>query len=264
MNEYFSHDYNARNDIKIKKMFMGEGVSGIGIYWCLVEMLYENNGYLNLEDIPAIAYDLRTKEDKIHNLINKYDLFCTNEKQFFSNSILKRLDIRNEKSEMARKSAVARWENDKKKQAKMRTHSECNANAKQTECDSNAIKINKMKKNYIKENYIKNESILNKNIISKQASNIKKEEESNNVRVCENFEIQDYDDLLDDFGVFGEYRNAIFRFIGHLKINFNLVMLNSRLENLIVKLDRCQDDRQKVKMIDDAIIKGYKRLEIEE
>ncbi len=261
MNEYFSHDYNARNDINLKKLFMSEGLLGIGLYWCLVEMLYENNGYLNLDDIPTIAYDLRTKVEKVNNVIYKFDLFCTNEKQFFSNSIIKRLNIRNEKSEKARKSAEARWENIKENYNKnanvMRTHNERNASALRPRCERNAIKENNIKEK-------KKDIILDKNIISKQASNLKKEE-TNISCVNEYFQNEDYDVLLEEFGVDGIYKDAIFRFIKHLKVNFNLVMLNERLENLIVKLDRrCDNDIEKAKIIDDAIVKGYKRLECEE
>ncbi len=259
MNEYFSHDYNARNDINLKKLFMSEGLLGIGLYWCLVEMLYENNGYLNLDDIPTIAYDLRTKVEKVNNVIYMFDLFCTNEKQFFSNSIIKRLNIRNEKSEKARKSAEARWENTKENYNKnanvMRTHNERNASALRPRCERNAIKENNIKEK-------KKDIILDKNI--KQASNIKKEV-TNSTRVSVNFQNKDYDVLFDEFGVFNEYRNALFRFIKHLKANFNLLMMNDRLESLILKLDRhYTNDFEKVAVIDSAIAKGYKRLEIEE
>ena len=95
--------------------------------------------------------------------------------------------------------------------------------------------------------------------VSKKVSNLKEKELTNNTHVCES-----YDDLLDGFGVFREYRQAVFRFISYLKVNFNLVMMNDRLENLIVKLDMCYlDDIDKVKALDDAIVKGYKRLECE-
>ena len=136
MSEYFSHDYNARNDLNMKKLFMGEGLSGIGLYWCLVEMLYEKNGYIDLEYIPIIAFDLRTTEEQVNNVIDKYNLFCKNDTHFFSNSVLKRLDLRNEKSEKAKKSANARWNN---------------ANAMRTHNDSNAIKEKESKVNKIKD-----------------------------------------------------------------------------------------------------------------
>lgn len=140
MSEYFSHDYNARNDLNMKKLFMGEGLSGIGLYWCLVEMLYEKNGYIALDYIPIIAFDLRTTEETVHRVIDNYELFCKNDTHFFSNSVLKRLEIRNEKSEKAKSSANARWNN---------------ANALRTHSESNAIKENKIKEKENKENKIK-------------------------------------------------------------------------------------------------------------
>ena len=140
MSEYFSHDYNARNDLNMKKLFMGEGLSGIGLYWCLVEMLYEKNGYIALDYIPIIAFDLRTTEETVHRVIDKYELFRKNDTHFFSNSVLKRLEMRNEKSEKAKSSANARWNN---------------ANALRTHSESNAIKENKIKEKENKEKKIK-------------------------------------------------------------------------------------------------------------
>ena len=140
MSEYFSHDYNARNDLNMKKLFMGEGLSGIGLYWCLVEMLYEKNGYIDLDYIPIIAFDLRTTEETVHRVIDNYELFCKNDTHFFSNSVLKRLEMRNEKSEKAKSSANARWNN---------------ANAMRTHSESNAIKENKIKEKENKEKKIK-------------------------------------------------------------------------------------------------------------
>lgn len=106
------------------------------------------------------------------------------------------------------------------------------------------------------------------NIASKQVSNLKKEEQTNSACVGEGaerfFKNESYNDILDSFGVNGEYRNAIFRFIKHLKANFDLILLNDRLEALIVRLDLTyRENSEKVKAIDEAISKGYKRLECE-
>ena len=55
---YFSHDYNARNDIKIKRLIVAHGYEGYGIFWALIEDLYQNANALPL-DFDCIAYDLR-------------------------------------------------------------------------------------------------------------------------------------------------------------------------------------------------------------
>ena len=38
---YFSHDYNARNDIKIQALLVEHGAAGYGVYWIIVEILHE-------------------------------------------------------------------------------------------------------------------------------------------------------------------------------------------------------------------------------
>lgn len=119
---YFSHDYSARNDPKIKKLIHKHGYLGYGIYWAIIEDLYMNNNELQL-DCECIAFDLHTSENLIHSIIFDFDLFVVNDDKFYSNSVKNRLEKRNEKSEKARLSAEKRWENAKL----MRTHNEPNA-----------------------------------------------------------------------------------------------------------------------------------------
>ncbi len=45
---YFSHDYNTRNDFKIKKMIMKLGYTAYGVYWALIEDLYNNDNNINI------------------------------------------------------------------------------------------------------------------------------------------------------------------------------------------------------------------------
>jgi len=66
---YFSHDYNSRSDDKIKNLIRKHGVAGYGIFWCIIEDLYNNANALRL-DYDCIAYDLRTDCDIIKSIIN--------------------------------------------------------------------------------------------------------------------------------------------------------------------------------------------------
>ena len=126
---YFSHDYNARNDEKIKRLIRKHGMVGYGIFWSIVEDLYNNANALHL-DYEGIAYDLRSDSDTVFSVINDFDLFVFDVNSFGSLSVQKRLDERNDKSIKARESANKRWNN---------------ANALQTQSDSNAIKERKGK-----------------------------------------------------------------------------------------------------------------------
>ena len=122
--QYFSHDYNARNDSKLISLQMKLGMEGLGIYWCLVEMLYESGGEIMLSECERIAFELRTDIKNIKSVISDFGLFKKDKKVFFSESVNYRLQIRKDKSIKARASASARWDNANG----VRTHSERNAN----------------------------------------------------------------------------------------------------------------------------------------
>lgn len=136
---YFSHDYNARNDPDLSDLLMKLGMEGIGIYWCIVEMLYEQNGYLNLDKCESYAFALHTQCDKLKAVIQSKGLFNKNGTKFWSESVLRRLARRKDISEKASKSAKKRWDNTK---------------AMPTQCEGNAIRVNKIRvnKSKVKEN----------------------------------------------------------------------------------------------------------------
>jgi hypothetical protein len=126
---YFSHDYNARNDEKIKELIFKHGMSGYGIYWSIIEELYQNANALLL-NYERIAFELRTECELVKSVINEFNLFIINDKNFSSLSVEKRLNERSLKSEKARLSADKRWSN---------------ANAMQSHSEGNAIKERKVK-----------------------------------------------------------------------------------------------------------------------
>lgn len=129
---YFSHDLGARNDPKLQTVLMKLGHAGKSVFWDLIEMLYEEGGYLNLKECENYAFALRTDSDCINKLINDFDLFKKDKNRFWSPSVLRRLAKRNEKSEKAAKSAKKRWDNPKL--------NENNANALPSDSERIAIK----------------------------------------------------------------------------------------------------------------------------
>ena len=106
---YFSHDYNARNDEKIKSLLRKHGMFGYGIFWAIIEELYNNANALQF-DCERIAYDMRTDSDSIKSILTEFDLFVFEGNCFGSHSIQKRLEERNIKSKKAKDSAIKRWE----------------------------------------------------------------------------------------------------------------------------------------------------------
>jgi len=130
---YFSHDYNSRTDLKIKKLIKEKGMRGYGCFWAIIEDLYNNANALQT-DYESIAYELREDAEFIKSLVCEYDLFCFEDDFFGSKSVERRLNERNEKSTKARESALSRW-----------NKSERNTNALPPQSDSNAIKERKGK-----------------------------------------------------------------------------------------------------------------------
>ena len=141
---YFSHDFNARNDIKIKKLIAKHGYLGYGLFWAIIEELYNNTNVLP-NDYDCISFDLRCDAEVVKSIINDFDLFVVDAESFGSLSIQRRLNERNEKSKKARESVLARWNKQKE-----------DTNVLPTNYDSNTIKESKGKENKENENKINN------------------------------------------------------------------------------------------------------------
>ena len=136
---YFSHNYNSRSDSKIKKLLHKHGLLGYGLYWAIIEDLYNNANALQLH-YESIAYELRTEKNIVKSIIHDFDLFVIDGGYFSSNGVKRRLEQRNEKSIKASNSAKKRW-----------NKGEVDANALRTQSEGNAIKEKKGKEIKIKE-----------------------------------------------------------------------------------------------------------------
>jgi len=137
---YFPHDYNSKNDEKIKFLIRKHGMLGYGLFWSIVEDLYNNANALRL-DYEGIAFDYRVNVEVVKSVINDFELFEFDGNNFGSTSIERRLNDRNLKSKKASQNALNRW-NKVKSDANA---SKSDATAVQPLCDINAIKERKGK-----------------------------------------------------------------------------------------------------------------------
>ena len=144
---YFSHDYNARNDIKIKRLIVKHGYEGYGIFWAMIEDLYQNANALPL-DYDCIAYDFRTNSDMIESIVNDFDLFEVGEDTFSSLSIQRRLGKRMEISE--KRAKAGRISAEKRKKERRTEHVlKC---VEQIPTKESKVKESKVKDNKEKDN----------------------------------------------------------------------------------------------------------------
>lgn len=114
-NNTFIHGYGARNTVQMRKLMTKMGVEGIGIYWCIIEMMYENDGTLAWSEVEYIARTLNVDVCKVEKLITAFELFEFDEKAFWC-PVVKREVTRRKKavkklSEVGSKGAQKRWKN---------------------------------------------------------------------------------------------------------------------------------------------------------
>jgi hypothetical protein len=155
--EYFSHDYNARNDPKCVALIKDFGAAGYGIFWFLVEVMNEHGG--KIKKFPALysalSHEFRIKESiltkQIEAMLHKYELLLEDENYLWSESVLSRLIIRQEKST---KRAVAGHEGGIKSGESRRKKIE----SKQNEAPLEANEANEANKRKLKE--IKEKEII--------------------------------------------------------------------------------------------------------
>lgn len=112
--DWFPHDFYSRVDSKILGIRMDLGMEGLGVYWSLVEIIYEGGGYLKKSELPRTIFELRCSEEIVIKVIEDFDLFQFDEEKIWSITALERIEKRQEISEKAKESINRRWSKTKK------------------------------------------------------------------------------------------------------------------------------------------------------
>ena len=104
---YFSHDYHSRDHLRdVRKDW---GMAGYGFYWCLVEILHEQGGFIKESELESIAYDLRAEEQMAHDVVYKYGMFQVKKGKICSARVIENLQKREELSKKRTAAAESRW-----------------------------------------------------------------------------------------------------------------------------------------------------------
>lgn len=143
---YFQHDYNARTDPKLQDVLIEHGAAGLGVFWCIVEQLYEQGGHLPVKSCKSIAFALHVDVSMVESIVNDFDLFTNDGEKFWSKSVITRLGKRADIAEKRKAAAIKRWQSSKEKQE------QCNVDASALQNDAKERKENESKENNIKEN----------------------------------------------------------------------------------------------------------------
>lgn len=111
---YFSHDGNARNDLKCVKLRRSLGWEGYGLFWAIIEILRETDNYsLDFSSIDDLAFELKVDLEKVKSVINDFGLFRTKGTRFYSQRLSESMSKYNETkkqlSESGKRGNAIRW-----------------------------------------------------------------------------------------------------------------------------------------------------------
>ena len=112
--DYFPHDTNASNDMKMQALLTFGGLAGLGFYWFLIERMYNEDTFLldisasETIQIHCRNMSITTQEwDRYLEICLKYGLFKKDiydtEKKLCSDGVMKRASIVVEKRKESQK-----------------------------------------------------------------------------------------------------------------------------------------------------------------
>lgn len=136
MNNYFSHDSNARNSTELLQVRIKFGAEGYGIYFMLLERLRDEEGYMSIKDYNTIAFDLHVDSSIVKSIIEDFGLFVFTDdgKYFYSEGFSKRMEKKDEvskkRSESGKKGNEVRYNLQKNNELPQNTR-KCDTNTSQ-------------------------------------------------------------------------------------------------------------------------------------
>lgn len=119
---YFPHDSDARNDMKIKLLLSHFGHEGYGKWWILIEILREMEGFalpIDSKFMQVVERELDMKRGKLMDFINflvEIKLLELSDGKILSKSLIVRMNnwsfLTKTRKERAIKAANSRWKNE--------------------------------------------------------------------------------------------------------------------------------------------------------
>ncbi len=109
--DWFRHDIYAHLDIKVRKLIRRGGYEAYGVYWFIVELLYENGGEMNVEDLNEELECI--DHESMLSTISDLGLLVVSNGKVSSNRILEEIDYQDsckrKKSAAGKKGMDARY-----------------------------------------------------------------------------------------------------------------------------------------------------------
>ena len=105
MADWFRHDVDAHNDIKIRRLLRDKGLSALGLYWYLVEFLYQNGGSMPDSKIREEVDFIAESEDELEDL-KEYGLLSENNGIWTSQRVVSEIAFHEERRKKLRQNGM--------------------------------------------------------------------------------------------------------------------------------------------------------------
>lgn len=113
MSEYINHKISNRSEYVFRKLIERKGAAAYGVYWYILEELYESGGKMLFEEIEPISKVLCVRKDFVASVIKSFSLFQYDSESFWSDEVIEQIEKRQKIKDKRKEAANKRWVSEK-------------------------------------------------------------------------------------------------------------------------------------------------------
>lgn len=113
MSEYINHKVSNRSEYVFRKLIERKGAAAYGVYWYILEELYESGGKILFEEIESISKALCVRKDFVASVIKSFSLFQYDSESFWSDEVIEQIEKRQKIKDKRKEAANKRWVSEK-------------------------------------------------------------------------------------------------------------------------------------------------------
>lgn len=113
MSEYINHKISNRSEYVFRKLIERKGAAAYGVYWYILEELYESGGKMLFEEIKPISKALCVRKDFVASVIKSFSLFQYDSESFWSDEVIEQIEKRQKIKDKRKEAANKRWVSEK-------------------------------------------------------------------------------------------------------------------------------------------------------
>ena len=113
MSEYINHKISNRSEYVFRKLIERKGAAAYGVYWYILEELYESGGKMLFEEIEPISKVLCVRKDFVVSVIKSFSLFQYDSESFWSDEVIEQIEKWQKIKDKRKEAANKRWVSEK-------------------------------------------------------------------------------------------------------------------------------------------------------